>query len=118
MKKELIETIKKCTSELEDFDWTDYYRSLFCDDNNTWSVCYKELLKCGFKIDLVDHYGGEGQGSEYWSVFSVEHEGQTKFFRIDGYYASHYGAEITGDSYDFEEVEKVPVQTYEWKPKR
>lgn len=33
-------------------------------------------------------HGGEGEGDQYWFVFSVERGGEKYYFRWDGYYAS------------------------------
>lgn len=50
----------------------------------------------------------------YGYVYSVtEEDGTVTHFRTTGWYASHYGAHV--DVWNIELVEKVPVQTYEWK---
>lgn len=49
------------------------------------------------EVAYVADYGGEGQGEEYWVVFSVTDGDVTRHFRMDGSYASYYGAEFDGD---------------------
>lgn len=45
------------------------------------------------EIKYVASYGGEGQGDEYWVVFSVGNQ----FFKLGGFYDSWNGNEWTGD---------------------
>jgi hypothetical protein len=45
-------------------------------------------------INEVDHYGGEGQGETWYTVFHIpQHE---LYIRIDGYYSSYEGVEFDG----------------------
>lgn len=54
-----------------------------------------ELSNCnGWKAVEVDHYGGEGQGDTYYTVFSFEKNGEKIFIRFDGWYESHNGSEF------------------------
>lgn len=47
-------------------------------------------------IKLIDFYGGEGKGNEYWSVMEITHKNGTKqHVKLDGNYASYIGAEFT-----------------------
>jgi hypothetical protein len=79
------------------------------------SEYYKEFAEkmkgLGLEFKLVEQHGGEEQGSEYYYVFSVTHEGQTKLFRLDGWYQSFHGADFD-DLMGFYEVfpkEKVVI---------
>ena len=110
MKEELLKSIKSIGVD----KWRSFYDDLFCNYDLD-SKMINKLQKKGFIIKVEDHYGGEGQGNEYWSVFSVTHEDKVSFFKIDGYYASYEGASLTDDIFDFYEVKKVPVQAYEWE---
>lgn len=115
MKNGLIATIE---STIGQKNWKYIYRELFHGEDPINSGYEDEMLMLsenGYAIKLEDSYGGEGKGDEYWSVFSVTHSGETKYFKIDGWYASYDGASMTGGIYDFFEVKKVPVQTYEWR---
>ena len=73
----------------------------------------KELLELGYKVKGEDGYGGEGQGDEYWVVFSVEKDSEKTFFRLDGWYSSYDGSSFD-DTHNFVVVKKVPVESYEW----
>jgi hypothetical protein len=64
------------------------------------------------KFEYVQQYGGEGLGDEYWYIFSVEaNEGEKKFYKIPGWYQSHYGSEMdTDDTFEVEQKEVVVKQ--------
>ncbi|MBO0676909.1 hypothetical protein JRC04_05490 [Mycolicibacterium sp. S2-37] len=58
--------------------------------------------------------GGEGSGEERWYVFSITAEDEdTRYFRINGYYASFHGSDFDGP---FEEVEPVERPVIFWEP--
>lgn len=40
---------------------------------------------------LVEQYGGEGQGEQYWFVFKLVTDPHERYFKVDGYYASYDG---------------------------
>lgn len=63
-------------------------------------------------VKLVDEYGGEGQGEEYWVVFSVSDGEVTRLFRMDGYYASYCGSEFDGELKEVQARQKT-VTVYE-----
>lgn len=79
-------------------------------DEDVIEIPYKDSI---ITLTIVDQYGGEGQGDTYWVVFSAKYNDEKTFYKIDGWYASYSGHEF----YDYVpvKVEKVPVQTYEWK---
>ncbi len=55
---------------------------------------WKDLENQGYSIVSVAGYGGEGEGDEYWGVFSLTYKGETQLFKISGWYASYDGATI------------------------
>lgn len=48
------------------------------------------------EAEVVDSYGGEDQGSEYYHVWKFTMAGEVCFVRFDGTYASHYGTDFDG----------------------
>jgi len=67
-----------------------------------------DLLGLG-GIKVVDEYGGEGQGDDYWTVYHfVDHD---VYIRVEGWYSSYNGAEF--DNYGFE-VRPEPVMKIEY----
>lgn len=60
--------------------------------------------------------GGEGEGETRYMVFKLENQnGDVQHFRVDGYYASWDGS--NWESAELYEVQKVPVQTFEYTRK-
>ena len=50
-----------------------------------------DLVIDGAVVKAIDSYGGEGQGSDFWVVLSVEKDGVVRYVRNDGWYASYEG---------------------------
>ena len=62
------------------------------------------------EIKVVDEYGGEGQGDEYWVVYHfVEHD---IYIRVDGWYSSYEGSEFEDYGYEVRPTEKT-ITVYE-----
>jgi hypothetical protein len=57
---------------------------------------------------LMDNYGGEDMGSDFWAVWRFGGEVFVKFY---GWYASHYGSEYRG--YEFVNPQQKIVTVYE-----
>lgn len=68
---------------------------------------FRNLLKDqGVTFDLVDRYGGEDQGSDYWSVYSFSDGMQVVFIQFQGWYASYEGSTYE-EFYEVQPVEKT-----------
>lgn len=63
-------------------------------------------------VEVVDSYGGEGQGDEYWKVFRFK----DRYFRVNAYYSSWDG--VNFDMADIEEVFPEEVTTIVYKTKK
>lgn len=64
----------------------------------------------GFTANRVAEYGGEGQGDDYWVVVSVSDGLTSRYFRMDGWYASYgNGGELDGEVSEVTPVEKMVV---------
>lgn len=67
-------------------------------------------------VRLVEDFGGEGQGDDYWFVFSVtqvdEESGLSvsAMYRMDGYYASYDGGSYDGDLYMVKPQPKTVIE--------
>lgn len=47
-------------------------------------------------IKLIDSYGSEGKGEEYWHILKIEHNnGTIALVKLDGYYASYIDSEYS-----------------------
>ena len=79
-KEQLISKLRELEILPEDFAYEDY------DDN-----------KIGFgPITEVDQHGGEGEGSNWYSIKHIKNTNQ--YFKISGYYTSYHGTDF--DSYE------------------
>lgn len=55
----------------------------------------------GHKFTYEEQFGGEGQGDDYWIVFSVTSladAGDVVYYKCPGWYQSHNGAELEWDN--------------------
>lgn len=60
----------------------------------------------------VAHYGGEDQGSDYWTVWQFNHEdGDKTLIRVNGWYQSYNGTEYN----DYDEVQPAEQQVVVYK---
>lgn len=57
-----------------------------------------------------DSFGGEGQGDDYWSVYSFTDGTDKVYVKFNGWYASYNGSEYT--EWFFVEPKKVEVVQY------
>ena len=57
---------------------------------------YSELASYLEDMKLVDHYGGEGQGDNYYTIW--EFPKLEIFVKFYGWYRSHYGTEYQGST--------------------
>jgi hypothetical protein len=53
------------------------------------------LTEAGVVCQHEDNYGGEGQGDDYWSVYSFTRGDEKVYVKFNGWYASYNGAEFT-----------------------
>jgi hypothetical protein len=81
---------------------------LFSEDE---TLATQFMRKCGelpdtseffsVSFSLVDDYGGEDQGSDYYTVyeFNDSESEEIVFIKFQGWYASHYGTEYQNFSF-------------------
>lgn len=82
------------------------------DHDVAWSELKGENAKYtvdGLTAQEVDSYGGEGDGDQYWMVISISDGLTTRYFRKDGWYASHDGGYLDGETYEVTPKEKKVV---------
>lgn len=66
----------------------------------------KQLVENKIVFKLEDNYGGEDQGSDYWSVYSFSNDKEVVFIKFDGWYASYEGSTYE-EFYEVQAVEKT-----------
>lgn len=67
-------------------------------------------------VKVVDHFGGEGQGDDYYLVFEVtppdDVDGPVRYFKMNGYHRSFDGSYYDGPFVEVRSVRKL-VTVYE-----
>lgn len=66
----------------------------------------------GIKAELLEEYGGEDCGSEYYAVIKFSTSEETVIIKFDGWYASYHGA----DYLNHYEVKPVDTTVTMYKP--
>lgn len=66
----------------------------------------KILSDASISFQFVDRYGGEDEGSDYWSVYSFSDGMEVVFIKFQGWYASYDGSTFQ-EFYEVEAVEKM-----------
>lgn len=69
-----------------------------------------ELSNTGITESLVEHHGGEGEGEQYWAVWSFARGSEKVFVQLNGSYYSYNGPEY--DSWYFVEPEEYVAVRY------
>lgn len=72
---------------------------------------YHQLDGAEITYKKEDHCGGEGQGEEYWTVYSFTKNGETVYIKFDGYYQSYDGS--TYDDWSFVTPVQKTITVYE-----
>ena len=97
----LKETLEIILEQLSDYD-----KEAFIDGYGPEELFDNELIN----VKLLDQYGGEDMGSEYWSVYSFSKDNETFFIKFYGWYASHVGSEYQG--YKFVSPQQKTITVY------
>lgn len=84
------------------------------DDNDAekeYGIYDRKLMELGVvEANSVEHFGGEDQGRDYWTVWSFKFKDDTVIFvKFEGWYASYVGSEYERC---FVVVQKEKVVTY------
>lgn len=85
-----------CEFQVKPWDW----------DSEEITEFRKVLEDAGIAFEEVDRYGGEDQGSDYWSVYSFTDGMEVVFIQFQGWYASYEGSTYH-EFYEVQPVEKI-----------
>jgi hypothetical protein len=107
----LIDKINELLAEADNSIDRDFFNSEIENEPSKWddeeTVKFKEQLsEVKIRFEHVDNYGGEDQGSDYWSVYSFTDGMQVVFIKFDGWYASYDGSTYE-QFYEVKPVEKT-----------
>jgi hypothetical protein len=118
MSDKLIDRVSALLAEADDEVKDEFHSGTVRDKPDHWDdqeivEFKKQLTEAKINFDLVDRYGGEDQGSDYWSVYSFTDGMQVVFIKFDGWYASYDGSTYE-EFYEVQAVEKT-VTVFEKK---
>ena len=80
-------------------------------DSDNWNNWDNQLP---FEFKSVDSHGGEGEGSDFWTVIQVRLPGddsETALVKLEGWYASYHGADYSG--WRFVEPRQKTITVYD-----
>ena len=103
---------------------TDFKQQVTDYLNNNHAICYELMYEGGyskywrfdyltFEYKGVDSYGGEGQGSDFYSVILIrnpDNHDEQYHIKFQGWYTSYAGAEY--DSWSFVEPRQKTITVY------
>lgn len=113
--------IKELKTLIEDFVYADnMQRSLFNSDIRDLEISERDadavkqakqvLGAAGVILEHEAQHGGEGEGEEYWSIYSFAKDGEKLYVKFDGYYQSYDGSEL--EQWFYVEPKEVMVVQY------
>jgi hypothetical protein len=111
MSDKLIDTVSALLAEADNDVKREFFNAEIESEYSKWdedSVVEfkKQLAEANINFELVDRYGGEDQGSDYWSVYSFTDGMQVVFIQFQGWYASYEGSTYE-EFYEVQPVEKT-----------
>lgn len=113
-----LEKIEELLTESTITLWSDYSQKYYEEETNwywwAWETGGEPTPIEGLgNVTTVEQFGGEGQGDRAWVVVKVEFpDGTVRYFKKDGYHASHDGTYFDGDFDEVTPQQKV-VTVYE-----
>lgn len=110
--KELVEAFidadRDLTRELFNSEIQDLEISKWDDDDI--KEAKKALYDAGVTLKHEAQHGGEGEGEDYWSVYSFTKGDEKVYVKFNGYYQSYNGSEF--DQWFYVEPKQVLVTQY------
>jgi hypothetical protein len=93
--------------------FSDDFSSEFSKYDSEEDTEFKSKLQLlGIDIASVDHYGGEGEGEKYYTVWKFSRDKEEIYFKFNGYYQSYNGARFD----DYFQVEPKEVKVIQYEP--
>lgn len=87
--QELLDASSDVQNEFFQQEMDDVHRKYDSDEVSEFKA------SCEFNFMNVAHHGGEGEGEDYWTVYSFTDNKDTVYVKFQGWYQSYNGAELT-----------------------
>lgn len=94
-----------------------FFQSEWKDEKGRWDEWENDeqfrakLQELKITTKLLDNFGGESEGEDYWSVYSFSTPTETVMVKFQGWYSSYTGSDFT--EWFFVEPKQVMVTQYE-----
>lgn len=94
LKSKVVELLEKAGTDVQ----TAFFYESMSDEYGKYdsaevTVFKIELAANSIRFAAKAHYGGEDQGSDYWTVYEFSNKTETVLIKFTGWYASHVGSE-------------------------
>lgn len=111
LKAKVKELLDSASSNIKNsFFWSEFDEEISKYDEEE-DVAFKNALReSGLTVEHVDNYGGEDQGSEYWSVYEFSNTSGSVYVKFSGSYYSYDGS--TFDEWYF--AKAVPKSGFDY----
>ena len=96
--EDVLQEFFNCEFQSEPWAW----------DSDEVKAFRQVLTDNSITFGMIDCYGGEGQGDDYWSVYEFTDGTQIVLIKFDGWYASYQGSTYN-EFYEVKSIEKTIV---------
>lgn len=91
------------------------FSSEYPEEDSKWNGDFENAVlakadELGIRVNFIDNFGGEGQGEDYWAVYSFTDSDNVVYVQFDGWYASYNGSEYS--EWFFVEPKQVVVTQF------
>lgn len=101
--------LKKIPTDLE--EWIDLGPENLVDDEDMFDEDDEPVsIPDGWSKTAVEHYGGEGQGDVYYTVWGFTKGDDIVYVQFDGFYSSYDGVEY--ERYEIVQPEQQTITVY------
>lgn len=112
LKSKVFALLEKAGTDIQ----TSFFHESMSDEHKQYDSVEATELKnqldvAGIRFVHKDHYGGEDQGSDYWTVYEFSNRTETVLIKFTGWYASHVGSEY--EEFYVVEATTITVVAYE-----
>ena len=104
-------TVKELLDNFDSDTINGFFESCYEDNYYGEQEDKDALTAAGIAVELIDNYGGEEQGSQYWSIYKFTKGDESVFVKFNGYYASYVGSEF--QEFMFVEPKQKTITVYE-----
>jgi hypothetical protein len=111
--KDVENLLIESNEDIKQLLFNDGFSSEFSKYDSKEETEFKSKLQLlGIDTASVYHYGGEGQGETYYTVWKFSRDKEEVYFKFDGYYQSYDGATYN----EYFQVKPIEVKVIQYEP--